>query len=587
MVIIFFAVRFFINSQYISDIPIVSNSTNLSESLKEQIDDAVKKASRRPSADNLGELAMVYHSSANYHEAELCYDLAIKKSKSDWIWNYYNGYLNMEMGDSEHAIENFNHVIQKNPEIELPWYYIGGEYKNLGNDEMAENSYMEISNVTNTNSKENSASRRDHFPLGTYANFELARIYFNTGRTDQAKLKLEEIIQKNYLFGPAYRLLGSVYYTIGDKESGEKYTIRANDFIAFSPPIDTLIDKLVLLSRSELYLLKKIDEAERSVYSDWALQIVNQGLKHLPHNNYMISKAIYVYLWKKMNEQAIALVDEHFNSFVDNFTELKNTGGLFYKKGLHAQAVKYWTRALEIKPDDTVIQESLARSLWVTGKKEQSLELLDEIVNKNPNNAEILASACEFLFQFGLKEKANNLLTKLKKIDPSNPKLLSISAQIAFRNKDIPKSIDLYEASFEADPKDTKTVLNLGDIYKYQQMWNKYITLYSKALEYDPNSPDYLSRLGEIYISCPDTTLRNFEKGKEYSERAFTYYDCPPDVLISSGSHLAYAYARLGDMQRAIVTISQTINIGRSQNISAAEQKKLETLYHAFQNLAN
>ena len=587
LVILFFAVWFFINNQNNTEIPVLLNSTALSEPVKEQISEAVKKASQNPSATNLGELGMIYHSSANYQQAEECYELAINKSQSDWIWNYYNGYLNMEMGDSEGAIENFNRVIQKNPEIKLSWYYIGGEYKNLGNDQMAEKSYMEISNVFNTDFKTNSASRRDHFPLGTYAGFELARIYFNTGRTDEAKLKLEEIIQKNYLFGPAYRLLGSVYNTNGDKESGEKYTIRANDFIAFSPPVDTLIDKLVLLSRSELYLLKKIDEAERSVYSDWALQIVDHGLKYLPDNGYMISKAINIFLWKKMNENAIALVEKHFDLFIDNFAELKNTGMLFFRKGLNSQAVKYWTRALEIKPDDFVIQENLAKSLWATGKKQQSLELLDEIVDKNPDNTEFLADVADLLFQFGSKEKANTLLTKLKKIEPSNPKLLRMTAQIALENKDIPKSISLFEESFNADPKDVKTIRNLGDIYKYRQMWDKYIRLYSKALVYNPNSPDYLARLGEVYISCPDTLLRNFEKGKEYAERAFTYYDCPPDILIATGSQLAYAYARLGDMQRAIVTISQTINIGRSQNISADEQKRLETLYLAFKNLAN
>jgi hypothetical protein len=118
-------------------------------------------------------------------------------------------------------------------------------------------------------------------------------------------------------------------------------------------------------------------------------------------------------------------------------------------------------------------------------------------------------------------------------------------------------------------------------------MWDKYIKLYSEANEYHLNNPDFLARLGEILISCPEPSLRNIEKGKYYTERAFTYYNCPPDILIAAGSHLAYAYSLLGEKQKAITTISQTINIGRRQNIPASQQAKLEEMLLVFRNMNN
>jgi hypothetical protein len=110
--------------------------------------------------------------------------------------------------------------------------------------------------------------------------------------------------------------------------------------VAFTSPVDTLADKLAALSRSELYLLKKIDEAERSIHSDWALKLVNQGMNYLPENKYLQSKAIKIYLWKRMNDKAIAIAERHILASSDDFTELKNTGMLFYQKSLHQQAVK-------------------------------------------------------------------------------------------------------------------------------------------------------------------------------------------------------------------------------------------------------
>jgi len=587
LLLVVFIARFIFNRQYTSEIPEISDISLLSIPVKEQISEALAKAKRNPSADNLGMLGMVYHSSANYTEASKCYQLAIRRDKKAWIWNYYDGYLNMEMGNSDVVIKNFTEVSEKNPNAYLAWYYIGEEYKNQRNYEMGEKSFEKISGNQNRSSSSNKQTRQDHFPLNTYASFQLARIYFDKGQHELAENTLKEIINKNKLFGPSYKLLGTIYNLKGNTTLGEKYTVRASDLIIFTPPIDTIMDKLTMMSRSELYLLKKIDEAEDSFHSDWALQLVNQGLKYIPDNSYFISKAIKVYLWKNLNDKAIALIDKHLELIAGNYEEIKNTGIFFHKKGLYTEAMKYWTKALELRPDENIVLENQAKCLWATGDTQKAMELLDELINKHPKNAQVLAVVTDLLFQFGQKEKANILLNKLKILDPSNPVGQRISGEFALAKKDAEKAITLYESAFKGDPKDAKTIIKLGDIYKYKQMWEKYIRVYTDALEYNPNNPDYLGRLGEVLISCPDTTLLDFEKGREYSERAFTHFNCPPDILISAGSHLAYAYAKLGDMQSAITTISQTINIGRHQNISAAEQKKLEILHRAFQNLAN
>ena len=585
LTILILLVKFVFNSGSGNEIPEISNSQTLSVPVQQQITEAYKKAKRKPTTENLGMLGMVYHSSANYAEAAKCYELAISKDESDWIWNYYNGYLNMEMGKPDEAVLNFKSVIEKNPATDLAWYYLGGEYTNMRKNELAEEAYGKITTIKSQTSAANSTTRQGHFPLGTYANFELARIYFDTGRIELAEETLKELIRTSSLFGASYKLLGNIYNKTGKPDLGKKFTDRSNDLVNLSPPVDTLVDKLVLLSRSELYLLKKIDEAEKSFHSDWALKLVNHGLQYLPENKYLISKAIKIYLWKNLNEQAIEFTDKHIQLFQDDFTEIKNTGMFFYQKGLYTQAAKYWTKALELNPGETIIQQYLAKSLWATGNRQKSQEILNELIDKNLDNPEVLVDVTDLLIQFGEMEKANVYLTKLKKLAPSNPKAQRLSAEIAEINGETNKAIALYESSFKGNPQDVQTILNLGFIYRNQKMWGKYIGLYRKALEYHPNNPEFLSRLGEMLISCPEPSFRNIEEGREYAERTFTYYNCPPDLLIAAGSHLAYAYSLLGNKQKAITTISQTINIGRRQNIPASQQAKLETMLMAFQQM--
>jgi len=179
--------RSIINNQYSSKIPELPESLSLSEPVKMQISDALVKSHRFPSAENLGMLGMVYHSSANYEQAAKCYELALKRDDSQWIWSYYLGYLNMEMGVSDAVIDNFSKVIETRQNVYHAWYYLGEQYKNLRKNEQAEKSFGNIVNTENRGSAGKNASRYDYFPLGTYARFQLARIYFDSERIDLAE----------------------------------------------------------------------------------------------------------------------------------------------------------------------------------------------------------------------------------------------------------------------------------------------------------------------------------------------------------------------------------------------------------------
>lgn len=584
LIIMVLLMRFITSSKYRSRIPEISDSITLSQPVQEQISDAHNKARRNPSSDNLGTLGMVYHSSANYEQAAQCYKLASKRKKSAWIWNYYLGHLNMEMGESENVIENFTVVAEKNPDIDLAWYYMGEEYKNIGKVEMAEESFGKITTDRNKIPPSKEPTRIDYFPLTAYSRFQLSRIYFETGRYDLAEKTLKEIIEVNPSFGPAYRLLGNIFTTRGDSLLGKQFVLRANDLLVFSPPVDTLVDKLVLLSRSELYLLKKIDEAKNSVYSRWALQLVNHSMEFIPDNKYLISKAIEINLWVNIDSQAIALTERHISFFQDNYTELKKIGMMFFLNGLYPQSVVYFTRALELESEDAETQKNLAICFWYMGDKPKSYDILNELGEKNKNNPDVLADIANTLF-FNLKEseKAVGYLSKLKQLSPSNPKVLKLSAGMAEKNGKYLEAITLYEYSFKGDPEDLTTIQYLGNLLRKEELWDKSIKHYRKALEYHPNEPDFLEWLGSILLVCPDTSLRNIEEGKYYAERAFVHISSRPNIQVSAGRSLAYAYAMLGDKKNAVSTINQTINIARRENISRSYQAELENLYKAIQ----
>jgi tetratricopeptide (TPR) repeat protein len=587
LVLIGLAFHFMANSRYSRQIPEIPQSGLLTEPVIEQISSARKKAKRNPSSDNLGMLGMVYHSSANYEEASICYQLAVEKDEQEWQWQYYLGYLYAEMSQSALVLDNFNRVIELNPDAYHAWYYCGEEYMNQGDFEQAEKYFSKIRDVKKSQVQQSSNTRTDRYGLGTYAGFQLSNIYFNTGQLDLAEKTLEGILLGNRTFGPAYRLLGNVYRTRGDADLSRHYIAAAGDQTPFSPPVDTLVDRLSIMSRSELYLLKKIDEAINAIYSDWALKLINQGIKYMPDSKYLTSKAIKTCLWLNRDDQAITYVDTHISKSLDDVNELFFMAKSFYDKNLYAYALRYWMAALELSPGNAEIQKKMAICYWHMGEQQKSLDLLDEVLIQNVNDLEVLADVADIIyFDLGAVDKARGYLVMLQQLNPSNPKVQKIMASEAERRGDIRSTIRLYESSFSGNPEDLTTVRNLTRLLFNQKNWSKVIGHLRKALAHHPNEPYILERLGTILIFCPDPALRNESEGMVYAERAFVHNLSGPRISIAAGRSLALAYAGMGDKKAAGTVMNSTLEIARQANVPRENISELENYARMLQNMS-
>jgi len=565
VVVLTLLIRFITGVHFRSQIPPLPDMETLSVPLQDQLSDATRKARLNPTADNLGRLGMVYHSSTDYENAAACYQLAIKKNSSKWEWSYFLGYLNKEMGESARAVKNFKTVIKENPKAYHAWYYTGEGYQNMGSNDKAEIAFKKIASIREKNTAVNGASRIDYFPLRTYARYQLARIYLGTGRVDLAEQTLQDILNDNITFGQAYRLLGNIYATRGDIVQSGKYILRANDLSDYSSPVDTLVDQLSLLSRSELYLLKQIDEAERKVHPEWAMKLVIHAIRVMPENKYLISKAVKLFLKMDAGKQITPYLDKHLGLFKDDYNEIKEVADLLYEKGAFQKSLGYYQQAARLKPGEAEIQSSLVLALFNAGMKEESLAYMAELLEKDKKNLKVLSNGVYIMLTMGEMGKADAYVAELNRLAPANPKVQQLTGMIAERDGQLSRATALYEKSFSGDPKDLATIQALGEILVRQEMWGEAAGHYKKALEYHPNEPYLLERLGSLLINCPDAKLRNVAEGMEYAERAFTHKASPTLTMFSAGKSLSDAYASMGDRQKAYAYLNIIYEMARSQ----------------------
>jgi tetratricopeptide (TPR) repeat protein len=571
-----------IGNNYGKQIPPLPDLQSLAAPLKEQLSVAYKKTKHNPSADNLGMLGMIYHSGTYYDKAAVCYKLAIKRDSRKWIWSYYLGCLNRELGDPKTALVNFKEVTNNNPEYYLAWYYQGECYQKMGVNDSAEIAFKNIINRMDKNVVLKTPARYDYFPLVTYSMYELARIYMATGHIDLAEKTLKEIIDYQKAYGPAYRLLGNVYNIKGNKLLSDRFLVRANDLTINPSPVDTLIDRLSLISRSEMYLLKKIDDAEKNVFPEYAMELVNHSLKYIPENNYLISKAIGLFLISDMGKKALPYLDQHIRYFQNDYVELKYVGDLLYKKAFYSQAMNYYYQAIKLKQDDNLIQSCMVICLAKEGKKQQAIDLINERLDKNKNKPDVLADGITLLLNIGEKEKAILLLNRLKIISPSNAKGLQLTGMFSEQDGKWQDAMKMYILSFRVDPGDLTTVRLLGNLMVRQKMWDKAISVYRKALELHPNEPFLLERLGTLLVTCNDPELKNISEGRDFCERAFINTASHSITLISAGRSLAIAYALQGDKRNASNVIKMTINLAKEENVPSAYLDDLRNLFQRF-----
>jgi tetratricopeptide (TPR) repeat protein len=397
-----------------------------------------------------------------------------------------------------------------------------------------------------------------------------------------AEKTLMEIVDYQRAFGPAYRLLGNVYSIKGNESLSNRYLVRANDLTVNPSPVDTLIDRLSLMSRSEMYLLKKIDEAENSVFPEYALELINHSLNYIHENNYLVAKAIKLFLIRDMGKKALPYLDQHINYFKQDFDELKSVGDLLYNKGFYSQAMNYYSSALKLRPENSLVTSCMVICLSKAGKKQQALDMVSAILEKNKSNPVVLADGVTLLLNLGEKEKAITWLNRLKSISPSNTKGQQVTGMLAEQDGKWQEAITEYSLALKGDPSDLTTVRLLGNLLIRQKLWEKAIAHFRKALESHPNEPYLLERLGTLLVTCNDPKLRNVSEGRDLCERAFIHIASHSVTLMSAGRSLAIAYALQGDKRNASNVIKMTINLARGENVPSAYMDDLRNLLQKF-----
>ncbi len=180
--------------------------------------------------------------------------------------------------------------------------------------------------------------------------------------------------------------LGTLIPVIGLVQVGNQFIA---DRYTYLPSIGIFI--ISVWGLSEFYWFVKILMIRLSSESDNKFWIIKYRLVEIWRATALVSIIAILLLstiwaWKQVRywENPLSVLHHTVEATKNNYEMMNNYGVLLLKEGRTLEAINYFKRSMEIKPDFLYAQANLGQALLVIGDAATAIDCLEDVLKKNP-----------------------------------------------------------------------------------------------------------------------------------------------------------------------------------------------------------
>lgn len=280
-------------------------------------------------------------------------------------------------------------------------------------------------------------------------------------------------------------------------------------------------------------------------------------------------------------------ITEEFESDVHGF-QLK--GEIHLRKNELIEAIKSFTRAIEISPKNPYRYEVvgdilLGIQMWDEAEKMYKLALSHELVFQP-----ILEGLSAALVNANKKQEAINYFKKLIELAPKEVKYLNNVAVCFKALGNLDGAIEYYKKAIEVDPKNSKVLYNLGLVYFEKGVTSAAKNQFRQALELEPTNEKI--RLKILQIDDPETYALKIKQAAAQATKVNTTEDLidkdrseykltklSQDELQKLDGLIAGIKAPAASAQKQVVVPSLNLDVEIQKKISALKDVQLKYQY--------
>ncbi|MFQ5456269.1 MAG: SUMF1/EgtB/PvdO family nonheme iron enzyme [Nitrospirota bacterium] len=313
---------------------------------------------------------------------------------------------------------------------------------------------------------------------------------------------------------------------------------------------------LILFIPSQYYTLR---DNSNDVSEDY-LKRLKVSLDRDPSNweeRYELGRA---YMHKGMFQEAVNQLIGVLTFKPDDFKTLSLLGTLFYRKGDYKNARYYWTKALDVNPENELISGMLQNINFIIipskenmlkwrehhlkgdnylqkNKYEEAIYELEEALRYNSNEIRTYFSLGTAYYNMGDIENAVLNWKKVKEIDPDNVMVTDLLRRLDVK-KDMRKKINELKDSIKRNPDDWKYHFQLGSYYLISKNEKKAEREFKKVLKLNPSHMGSYQGLAVLSINRFD-----FETAAGFLKEALEKK--PDDRVIKMDMKVTGGYAKI------------------------------------------
>lgn len=378
----------------------------------------------------------------------------------------------------------------------------------------------------------------EYFPDYYVAYFYLGEAQLMMNNPEAAKQAFLKTIElEPELVEPRFRLI-EIYKSQEKEFSPEKILESFEKILEIEPGNDR-----ALLEMALFYYQNNQKDKARELFAE-----LGRGANE---NSRVIMVAVDTFISEKRFEDAVIVFSQMLAADPDN-------ANLNFFTGMAYEAVEDFptaiTHYLKVGPDHPQFKKTLLTIAFLyrdLGKITQATLFLEQHHAKTPKDIDIISYLASFYEEQTLYDKAMDLLEKGLQDAPENTILLFRLGAVQDKAGLKEQCIQTMQTIIQLDPENVSALNYLG--YTYADMGvhlDQALDLIQRAMELKPNDGYITDSLGWVYYQSQD-----YEKAVHFLEQAAELSDYESIIT----SHLADAYAKNGQLTRALATYKKAL----------------------------
>jgi tetratricopeptide (TPR) repeat protein len=250
------------------------------------------------------------------------------------------------------------------------------------------------------------------------------------------------------------------------------------------------------------------------------------------------------------------------------------------REGRFDEAIRVWTKALEISPEDAKAHNNLAFALANAGRLDEAIEHWQRAVQAGGDYASVHENLGRALLSRARLDEAIPHLRRAVEMDPANAQTRNELGVALSRTGRIEEALAQFEKALEVNGGFAQARVNLGNAYYMLGRVREAVAEWRNGLHIEPDRADALNQTAWVLATSPEETLRDGAEAVRLATRA---------VELTHGNEPAYldtlaaAYAEVGRFAEATRTARQALSLAErtsTQPLAEALRARL-ALYDA------